>query len=142
MDPLSLTASIIAVVQISGAIISLCYEYRTGVKDAAKEATRITEELKSFQDVLERLLKLAEVEVARASSRLQTIQPLLEPGGVLSRCQDDLKALQLKLAPETGVKMLMKKLKWPLTEKEVKKAIEDVARARETISLALITDQT
>ncbi|KAL8788064.1 MAG: hypothetical protein Q9195_007478 [Heterodermia aff. obscurata] len=142
MDPLSLTASIIAVVQISGAIVSLCYEYRTGAKDAAKEAIRITEELKSLQDLLERLLKLAEVEVARGSSRLQTIQPLLEPGGVLARCQDDLTALQLKLAPATGVKMLINKLKWPLTEKEVKKAIEDVARTREAISLALITDQT
>ena len=141
MDPLSVTAGIIAVVQISGAVISLCYEYRTGAKDAAKEAIRITEELKSLQDVLERLLKLAEIEIARGTSRLQTLQPLLEPGGILPRCQDDLTALQLKLAPDTGVKMLMRKLKWPLTEKEVKKAIEDIARTKETISFALITDQ-
>ena len=142
MDPLSISAAIVAVVQISGAIVYLCYDYRTGAKDGAKEAIRITEELKSLQDVLERLLKLAELEVARGSSRLQTLQPLVEPGGVLIRCQDDLSALQHKLAPETGMKMLMKRLKWPLTEKEVKKAIENVARTRETISLALITDQT
>ena len=142
MDPLSLTAGIIALVQISGAVISVCYEYRTGAQSATKEAIRIIEELKSLQDVLERLLRLAEVELARGSSRLQTLQPLLEPGGTLRRCQDELTALQLRLAPETGVKMLMRKLKWPLTEKEVKKAIESVARTRETISLALITDQT
>ena len=145
MDPLSLTASIIAVVQISGAVISLCHEYRTRAKGAVKEATRITEELKSLKDVLERLLKLAEVEAARGSSRLQTLQPFLEPGGTLPKCQEDLTALQLKLAkltPETGLKMLMRKLKWPLTEKEVKKVIEDIARSREAISFALIIDQT
>lgn len=142
MDPLSITAAIIVVVQISGAVISVCYEYRQGANDGAKEAIRITEELKSLQDVLECLLKLAELEVARGSSRLQTLQPLLEPGGVLLRCQDDLSALQHRLTPETGMKMLMRRLKWPLTEKEVKKAIENIARTRETISLALITDQT
>ena len=139
MDPLSITAAVIAVVQLSGAVISVCYEYR---KDGAKEAVRITEELKSLQDVLERLLKLAELEVARGSSRLQTLQPLLEPDGALLHCRDDLSILQQRLAPEAGMKMLMRKLKWPLTEKEVKKAIENVARTRETISLALITDQT
>lgn len=64
MEPLSVTASIIAVIQISGAVISICYEYRSAVKGALKAATRITKEVKGLQDVLERLLRLAEVEIA------------------------------------------------------------------------------
>ena len=35
MDPLSVTASIIAVIQISGGVVSICYNYRNAVKGAA-----------------------------------------------------------------------------------------------------------
>ena len=51
MDPLSVTASIIAVIQISGTVISICYDYRNAVKDAAKEVARIIDEVKSLQDI-------------------------------------------------------------------------------------------
>ena len=142
MDPLSVTASIIAVLQVSGAVVSICYDYRNAVKDAVKEATQITDEVKSLQDVLERLLKLAELEIARGSSRLQAMQHLVQPDGALPRCQDDLSTLRRKLGPETHPRSLWATLKWPLTARDLKKSVESISRARGLISLALITDQT
>ena len=142
MDPLSLTAGIIAVIQVSATVVSLCYDYRNGVKNAVQEATRITEEVKSLQDVLERLLKLAELETARGSSRLQALQHLIQPGGVLPRCHEDLEVLRNRLGSEGRKKSLMTTLKWPLNEKELKQTLENIAKTRGTISLALIADQT
>ena len=142
MDPLSVTASIIAVIQISGAVVSICYEYRSAVKGAFKAAIRITEEVKSLQDVLERLLKLVELETARGSSSLPTLRPLTEPGGALLRCQEDLSALRDRLGSVQHGNLLMKTLKWPLTERDVEKTIERLSIIKGTISLALITDQT
>ncbi len=62
MDPLSITASLIAVLQISGTIISALYEYRSGVKSASKDAARLIEELNSLRAVLESLLSAVEKE--------------------------------------------------------------------------------
>ena len=142
MDPLSVTASIIAVIQISGGVVSICYNYRKAVKGAAKEAAKITDEVKSLQDILERLLKIAEREVARGSTRLQALQALAEPNGALSQCQAELSALQIKLEPSQKVRMAWKALKWPLTEGSVKKAIENISRLKATLIVAMVTDQT
>ena len=142
MDPLSVTASIIAVIQISGSVVSICYSYRNAVKGAAEEAAKITDEVKSLQDILDRLLKIAEREVARGSTRLQALQALAEPDGALSQSQAELSALQIKLEPAQKARMVWQAIKWPLTEGSVKKAIEGISRLKATLTLAMVTDQT
>ncbi|KAF2218172.1 hypothetical protein BDZ85DRAFT_208628, partial [Elsinoe ampelina] len=57
-DPLSITASLIAVVQISGTIISFCYEYSQGIKDAPRDVKRILQEVRSTRDTSERVLSM------------------------------------------------------------------------------------
>ncbi|RFU23992.1 hypothetical protein B7463_g12349, partial [Scytalidium lignicola] len=51
-DPLSLVASLIAVAQVSGSIISLCYYYRRGVQGAQKDIAQI------LRNVIEQLIPL------------------------------------------------------------------------------------
>jgi hypothetical protein len=53
MDPLSVTSTLIAVLQISSALISICYEYRQGTKNSSREIVQIPDELNSLKDVLE-----------------------------------------------------------------------------------------
>ena len=142
MDPVSVTASVIAIIQISGSIVSICYDYRNSVREAVKEATRITEEVKGLQDILDRLLKLAELDIAQGSPRLQVLEQLAQPGGILPRCQEHLISLRFKLGPEKKSKSVWSALKWPLTEKDLQKALNNISTAKATISLALITDQT
>lgn len=146
MDPLSLTASVIAVLQISGAVITALYEYRNGVKDASKDAARIIEELISLRNVLESLLRAVEREESTTeSSRLPTFQELLRPNGELERCRADLESISEKLDADKKVsawKSVKRSLVWPFKEKEIEKLLENVQRAKSTLNFALSVDQT
>jgi hypothetical protein len=145
MDPLSLAASLIAVLQISGAVISALYEYRSGVKDASKDTARIIEELNSLRNILENLLRAVEREDASAeSSRLSTFQKLLGPNGELERCKADLESISEKL--DAGRKgsaweSVKRSLVWPFKEKEIEKLLQNVQRAKNTLNFALSADQ-
>jgi len=143
MDPLSITASLIAVLQIGGTVISALYEYRKGVKHASKDAAKIIDELNSLRIVLESLLSVAEKEesATERSSRLSTIQQLAKPNGELERCKANLVFLNAKLQPESGWKTLKQALVWPLKEAEVKNTLDDIQRSKSTLHFALSTDE-
>jgi ankyrin repeat domain-containing protein 50 len=159
MDPLSLTASLIAVLQISGTVISALYEYRTSVKSAASDAARIISELNGLRGVLESLLQAVEREDggedlnvigapgSAGGSRLATVKALAQPNGELARCKADLEALCVKLgshgaASVSGWKKVKRALEWPFKEKDVEKLLQSVQRAKGTMHLALSADQT
>jgi len=153
MDPLSITASLIAVLQISGTVISALYEYRTGVKSASKDAARIITELNSLRSILESLLQAVEKEDSNASfnsdggSRLANFQALTQENGELKRCQADLEAVSMKLDGDeagslSGWKKMRRALVWPFKEKDVEKMLQSVQKAKSTMQFALSADQT
>jgi hypothetical protein len=144
MDPLSLTGTIIAVLQITSSLISICYDYRTGVKAASREAVEITEELTSFRDILESLLQAVEkyqFSEGKDSSRLATFELLVKEGGLLMNCRTELERLKSKLEPEKGWRKVRNSLVWPLKEGEVRRALDGLDRLKGTMVLALSTDQ-
>jgi hypothetical protein len=143
MDPLSITASLIAILQISGTVISALYEYCKGVKYASKDAAKIIEELNSLRGVLEYLLSAAEKEelVTEGLSRLSTFQQLAKPNGELERCKADLVALNAELQPESGWKALRQALVWPLKETDVKNTLDILQGYRSALRFALSADQ-
>ncbi len=61
-DPLSIAASLIAVAQISGSIIALCYDYRRSVKGAKRDVLRLSGEVHALRDIVEQLLQLVDVD--------------------------------------------------------------------------------
>lgn len=67
-EPMSLVASLIAVVQISGSVISCCYEYRKGVKNAPKDVLRMINEIAGLRNLVERLVTLIDDERSPAIS--------------------------------------------------------------------------
>lgn len=153
MDPLSITASLIAVLQISGALISTLYEYRASVKSASADAARIISELNGLRGVLESLLQAVEKESGNVSggdvsgSRLATFQALAKPVGELEHCNADLEAVNLKLGGDgagsaSGWRKVKRALEWPFKEKDVEKLLQSVQRAKSTMHLALWADQT
>jgi hypothetical protein len=141
MDPLSVTASLIAVLQISGALVSTLYEYRKCVNNASKAAARIIEELNSLCHVFESLLRAVESEESAEVSRLSTMAQLSGPNGELAKCRGELERLSAKLEPESGWRAMRKALIWPLNEGEVNKTLESLQRIKSTLQLALSTDQ-
>lgn len=152
MDPLSITASLIAVLQISGTVISALYKYRNGVKSATKDAARIITELNSLRSILENLLQAVEKEDSKASSRgggsrLANFQALTQPNGELKRCQADLEAVSVKLGGDDAAllsdqKKMRRALVWPFKEKDVEKLLQGVQKAKGTMQFALSADQT
>ncbi|KAK0123929.1 hypothetical protein ONS95_008919 [Cadophora gregata] len=143
MDPFSITGTLIAVLQVTTTVISICYDYRQGVASASREVLQVSSALNSLRDVLESLLALIEQSKSDGSvSKLATIELLANDGGTLESCQQELLRLKKKLEPEAGWRKIRKSLVWPLKETEVKKALEGLERSKSTMLLALSADQT
>jgi hypothetical protein len=141
MDPLSVTASAIAILQISGTIINLCYNYRSRVKNAAKEASRIVNELNGFRSVIESLFVFLEEDSENKSAQSSALGKLAQSGGALVRCINELKVLEEKLEPKEGWRAVKAAILWPLKESEVKKVLHDIESTKSIVQLALAADQ-
>ncbi|KUJ17322.1 uncharacterized protein LY89DRAFT_733179 [Mollisia scopiformis] len=142
MDPLSLTGTLIAVLQITTSVISVCYDYRAGVASASREVVQITESLNALKDVLESLLRLVETsESGEDRARLSNIEVLAKDRGTLESCLNELIRLEGKLQPEKGWRKLRRGLVWPLKEGEMKRALAGLERYKSTMLLAISADQ-
>ena len=142
MDPLSATASVIAVIQITSQAFSLCQTYFQGVKSARKDIKRLRDEVTAFQDVLAGVADLAD---APDSAQLSNLHLLTKPGGLVQRCRADLEDLVARLQAGMGKDEKMKQfglraLKWPFSSKEVDRELVVLSRYKETFALALTTD--
>jgi hypothetical protein len=143
MDGISAAASIIAVIQISEQIISLCRTYYSEVRDAKKNIQRLREEMTSLQTVL---TKVADLANAPNSAKLSTLSLLNQPDGPVRQCMMELITIAAKLNPGQGKDTMkqfgLRALKWPFSSKDVDKAITTIERHKATFNLALAADQT
>ena len=142
MDPLSITASIIAVIQLTGSVVSAVYNYRKDVKSAPEDAAIIVQDLIGFSQILEKLLHIIEQEKSTKQTRLASLKDLVQPGGPLESCQKTLEHLNAKLQPENGWRAIKQSLIWPLKKDYIKKTLDEIATAKATIGVALAIDQT
>ncbi|KAF2686169.1 hypothetical protein K458DRAFT_416478 [Lentithecium fluviatile CBS 122367] len=143
MDGLSGAASVIAVVDISAKVASLCFQYSVAAKDAKRDIGRLQQKVANIKNVLEELQQL----VDRQGSQLPSTHKLLES---LKECHKQLQDLEGKLKANlepSGRRKAMSKLgfralKWPFTSKEVEKTVQNLENYGNTFSLALQVDQT
>jgi hypothetical protein len=133
-------ASIIAVIQISTQVFSLCQGYILSVKDARKDAQRLTDSVLALHDVLEKIEHLGEDDPG--SAKLTNVEILRKPGGQLEKCMECLSELCTKLNPGDGIRKLGFKLKWPFSSKEVEKFVGIIGGHKATFTLALTADLT
>lgn len=142
MDPLSITSSIIAMIQISDRIVSACKHYITTAKDAPRDLRTIVIEVGSVKSVLEVLESLTQGH-GDASLILDSLK---EP---IQHCKESLAALdslfpaaQRELANAKRMTTLssLATLAWPLKEGKARKALQDIGRHKITMSLALTTE--
>lgn len=138
MDPLSITATAITIVQLSGTIITTCYAYRSRVKNAAKDASRIIKELNNLRDVLEVLFQILEREASDDKHvNPSALERLTKPDGPLAVFEAQLKDMEKKLEPIEGWRAAKAALFWPLQEPDVAKLLDDIERTKSTVQLAL-----
>ncbi|SRR5947207_1286110 len=140
MEGLGVAASIVAVVELSAKIASLCFEYSIAVKDAKTDITRLHTKAKELEEVAKGVQELID---GPRGVQLSTSQKLEQ--AVLS-CHTQIKAIKERLDPgrrrKTMSRFGLRALKWPFESKEVDKIVRDLENCNATISLALQVDQT
>jgi hypothetical protein len=141
MDGLSVVASLIAVAQISGSVVSLCYEYRNGLQTASKDMKRLVMEVKSLRDLLENLVGLVDQDQP-TQKLLEAVEKLTQKDGVVNDCKTMLEDLEARLRPVEGWRKVGQRLVWPFKEQDVMKSVVSIERFKTTISLAISIDQT
>ena len=147
-EVLGLTASIIAVLQMTSSVISVCYDYQAAVKGAPWELSQIKMELESLRNILHELEPRAkQAELAESISGAST-QALSLLCGPLQQCLQVIKELETQLKTPSWSdgygpkrKALIQALRWPLKESDTRKALENIGRFKATLSLAISADQ-
>ena len=140
MDGVSAAASVVALVETSFKVLSLCAEYYFHVKNAKQDADRFCLEVKAFINVLQNLNRLAR---GPAAPRLFASRSLNDE---IQQCLLHLEHLRKKLDPGKGRKAMsrygIRALKWPFERKELEKDIGVLERYKSTFNATLSIDQT
>ena len=140
MDGLSGAASVIAVIDISAKIASLCVQYSMAVNDAKGDIERVRRKVSDINHVLKKIKQLLD---SQDKTRLSATQGLLDS---VEQCLNELKTLDMRLEPgktrKTMSRFGLRALKWPFTSKQVDKIISSLEGYEQTFGLALQVDQT
>jgi ankyrin repeat domain-containing protein 50 len=151
MDPLSLTASLIAVVQVSQAVLLFCYQIRGQIKDANDEISRIITDVEALAATLDELNDILPTGSATPSGTSTTPLDNLsfdeEDGtgrrsasvacvSAMRSCETVLTELNQKLKPlaRPGIKS---KLKWPFESSSIQRKLEIIEKQKATLQLVL-----
>jgi predicted nucleic acid-binding Zn-ribbon protein len=132
-------ASVIAVIDLSAKVASLCFQYSQEVAAAKEEITSLQEELENLQNVLEQLKNfLSQPDGAKPSTHSGIKR-------ALSTIEDQLQDLDKKLDIEKSRDPLkrygLRALKWPFKSKNVEKIMARLERHKSVILLALQVDE-
>ena len=151
MDPLSVTASIIAVLQATSTVISICYDFRAAIKNAPRVLTSILDEAKDLRSVLETLETLVHKANGPETWTLQhrpVFELICKPDeGPLAACLEELTKLESLLAisqqgarPVSIRRAFLSSLGWTLKESDAKLCLRRIERCKSTLNLAITAD--
>ncbi|GLA01975.1 hypothetical protein AnigIFM60653_001268 [Aspergillus niger] len=138
VDPIGLVGSVMGIVQVCGKLVSVCYDYRMGVRDAPRDISRILDEVVSVGSIAQQLVKVIESDGAPS---LPSLQAMGGHDGTLRRCLVELQDLKatLKLGKASS---LGRALAWPLPRADAEKGLQVLAAIKSTLQLALAADNT
>ncbi len=142
MDPLSLAASIIAVVEVSNVLLLCCYRLRGKVMGADDEIARIIAGVEDLSVTLTGLDDLAKelrdneplVQALRLSKEKDTPPPW-KPA--LDSCNAVLSDISVQLGP-LAKPGLRSRLQWPFESKSIGEKLELLEKHKSTLQLTLI----
>lgn len=143
MDPvtvLGITSGIIAIIQLTGVLISEGYSHIGALKDAPKELQALVDELVSLSGILSALkVQLETAQITQNSTQLSALELLNSPGGPLQSCGRVLEYVKENLAKLKSSRL--GKYLVGYRDKDTKQHIEQLGRSREILQLALYVDQ-
>jgi hypothetical protein len=141
MDPLSLTASIIAIVQLANKIITLGLDLHASLK-VGKDLDRIVDEVDSLRGILQRLARLAQTEAHNNTSTTPVFGTIFDQNGALATCRSELTCLEAELlkAKSSHSRFGLDAVKRIGMGKELESRLEKLSRAKQTLQLSLTLD--
>jgi len=137
MDPLSITASLIAVLGLAHKISILCLDLHS-FKSARQELNQILNEVESLRAILQGLARLESGQ----SSNFETVN---KSDGPLARCRTELENMLedlQKLKSSFNSRFGLDTISWALNEKDLARRLDRLGRAKQDLQLALSIDQT
>jgi hypothetical protein len=135
MDGLSAAASIIAVLQLTGAVIG----YLKDVKDAPKECQQCMSEASNLENLLKSLLRRL-VEGQAGDPWFTAIVDLDIKNGPLDQYKQALEQLRSKVEDQDGVHKFKRRLLWKFSKEEVKSILARMERLKSIVIVALEMD--
>jgi hypothetical protein len=135
MDPLSVTASIIAVLQLSVKVLA----YLNDVKDASKDRAQCEIETLSLYSLLVNLR--CRLEEGSASQLWYTaVRALAVGNGPLDQFKQALEMLQAKMTDGGRLKKAGEALMWKLRKEEIASILARIERLKGLVGVALEMD--
>lgn len=134
-DPLSITASLIAVLQLAATAI----QYVKDVKGGSSDRTRLRDELRSTTCVLEMLRDRIEDSENSGDTKLnpELLAALGAPDGPLQLLQKVLQDIIAKLHPRDGLRKLAQPFTWPFDKKDISEMLEMLERLKSNFNLII-----
>ena len=135
MDPLSLSASIVAVLQITGKLLS----YLNDVRNTTKDQAQLAVEASNVYGLLASLR--FRVEQSKAHDPwLSAVHNLGTENGPLDQAKEALERLVSKAEPCEGIQRLGKQLKWKFEKSEMRDILNKIERIKTLVNIALTDD--
>jgi hypothetical protein len=135
MDGLSVAASIIAVLQLTGTVIG----YLNDVKNAPKECQQCTIEASNLQTLLVNLrYRLEQGQAGRPW--FTAVGALTVENGPLDQYKLALVQLQSKVETQDGIQKVKRRLLWTFKKEEVASILARMERLKSLVSMALEMD--
>jgi hypothetical protein len=135
MDPLSFTASVIALIQLTGTVITLL----STVKDTSKARHQCELEVKNILQLLESLKDRCE-GTRSLDPWFADVRQLSSHGDLFDQFEDALKQLQHELEPAKGLKRAGKTLSWKFNTTDLERIFSVIERLKSRLQIALEND--
>lgn len=137
MDPLSVTGSVIAILQLTNSVLG----YLNDIKDTPKECQQCTIEASNLQSLLINLrYRLEQAQEQPDDPWYTAVQASNVGNGPLDQYKQALEQLTTKVDVNNGVKKLKKRLIWKFSKVEVAEIVGRIERLKSLVSLALGED--
>lgn len=138
VEPIGLVGTLVGIIQVSIKLVSVCYDYRIGVRDAPQDISRILDEVGSVGNIAQRLLKNVEADDGWA---LPSLQAMAGSDGPLWRFLAELQDLNasLKLGKSSRFKRALsfkRALAWPIKRADAERRLQVIATIKSSRALA------
>ncbi|KAF2738331.1 hypothetical protein EJ04DRAFT_588089 [Polyplosphaeria fusca] len=140
MDALSVTASIITVVQLAKSVTVLCFDAASKLKSVRKDIHHIVEEIISLRTVLEGLNRLVSNDSNPLSANRANFETVASAIAPLARCRIELQGIESELGKL--IKSKSGPTSWIFKEKDIMARLDRISAVKHTLQLALVVDQT